>query len=710
MPFWWERWTQRYTRVLLGAIVALLALSLVITFGPGIGEAGDDRGNAGKFYLFDKKEVQVSRREFSEMYRRAFTMARLRAMLWAVDPNWYCGKLVIDRWLLGRNPFEGPFRDLYFATIVQNPQNAPAVDYYRLEETTTISEDILRQVTWDSLILLAYAKELQIKIPEKEFQDKLERFVRYWRQGRYTDEDRRQLVASISGLPGPEFERAFEDSLLIAKLLQLYNEVEFPEYQEMYKNTLQNTRKMRVLYTTIDPNDPKYLRAVTTPKREEIERYYRKNKARFRAKEMAQVVVVGAFYDDWKQRIADPDEKTLKDLYEKHKTEYKEGDKQLDFEQAKEKVKDKYKQAKAQEELTDNAGPIWELHRAIRSGIEALKQEDRNDAAKVLDVIENALRPLGDRGIPLKRTVTIPFTRREAPDVKKQIRLTDGSVKDLGEKSTMDQFAFDSRKKVGDVSNPDSKSDQGVFIYMIQAKQGAKELPLTRQVEDVITQILRREQVARRVEKEVQDVVAIINQEPTEDEIRRYYEQNKDKYKQGDRQQSLEEVKPLVRNDLRAKQPITDPFAGLAAAGRKFKLSFKSTDYFAPPPKGGNPWLMRSQGEPTGVEEPEIDQAIRSVVGNLTEMGRAASTPAQRERKPIQVIVVVEDFYYAPVENIEASVESKRGEEITKARTLAKRKWREAQIEGAKLDDKLTEKSEKSEPSHPDDHKDHEHE
>lgn len=706
MAFWWERWTRRYTRVLLGAIVALLALSLVITFGPGIGEAGDDQGSAGKFYLFDKKEVQVSRREFNEMYRRAFTMARLRGMLWAVDPNWYCGKLVLDPVVLGRNPFGGPFRDLYMAAIFQDPQNAPAVDFYPLTETTTISEDILRQVTWDSLILLAYAKELQIKIPDKEFQDKLERFVRYWRQGRYTDEDRKQLVASISGLPGPEFERAFEDSLMIAKLLQLYNEVEFPEYEKMYETTLQNARKMRVLYTTISPNDPKYLRAVTTPKREEIERYYKKNKARFRAKEMVQVVVVGAFYDDWKPRIADPDEKTLKDLYEKSKTEYKQGDKQLDFEQAKEKIKDKYKQQKAQEELTDNAGPIWELHRAIRSGIDALKQEDRNNADKVMVVIESALRPLVDRGVPLKRTVTIPFTRREAPEVKKQVRFPDGSVKDLGEKSTIDQFAF-SGKKVGDISSPDSKSDKGVFIYMIQAKQEAKELPLTRQVEDAITRLLKREQVARRVEKEVQDVVAMINQEPTEDEIRRHYEQNKDKYKQGERQQSFEEVKPLVRNDLRAKHPITDPFAGLAAARRKFMLSFKSTDYFAPPPQGGNPWMMRSQGEPTGVEEPELDQAIRSVVGNLREIGRAASAPAQLERKPIHVIVVVEDFYYAPVENIESSVESKRDEEITRARTLAKKKWREIQIAGSKLDDKLTDKSEESEPSHPGDHKDH---
>jgi hypothetical protein len=647
-----DKFVREYQRIILGTIVALVALSLVVTFVPADVAAGGGTEEVAGSYTYrtgpsDPGEViQIKRRDFNKIWVVADPLIFLRAMLYDANPRLFCGKIFYHRSLIRdpRNPFRDP---LVQATIGAQIFGRTPVDFENIEDR--IEDSLRHRVTWETIIMLEHARRMRVQVPDEELRSLIRQIYENWAISReaqegWSRERYIEWVRGFFGVPPSHFEQALGHSLMIGKYLQLLTQTEFGSYRELYENQLKNSVKIRVQSATLDPRSPEISFHLKPVQIEEVGKFYRANRERMKSPPRAQVLYVGASYEKFKSRAGAVDEKTLKTHYENNKDRFKEGPedgrRQLTFDEARARVEEHWLRGKLE---TDLYSLTWTLRNEISEEINALmdrKRKEKKDyvltAPDALALVEEVVKKRNARNEPFVYDITDSFSQQDVVEMKKHSA--------IGTESKVERFAFESSAAVGNLYDSVDKTEKGCFTYLLYRKIDARDLPLTRRLEEQIRTQLRNEQLSGLARDRAQKISKFAGEH------------------------------------------------GMRAAALKFGLNFKPSGAFSPE--------ERSQDDSIYPSDPALSTQVQQAARKIARLGEATVVSFTPERDPQFAVVVLDDRYMSPVGSIDEKVQRERIRANEERRVSIKEKLREATLTGAGIEE-ILKKAKEPEPATP---------
>jgi hypothetical protein len=421
------------------------------------------------------------------------------------------------------------------------------------------------------------------------------------------------------------FEAAVEDSLRIAKLLALETQAEFPSYREIYKQALKASDRVMLRYATIDPRDATLLQRLRPIQLEEIARYYRDRTGQWKSPLRVAVLYAGAMHEDYKGRVKEPDEAALKAYFDKNSLSFKEGDKIPEFAAVRDKVYRKWLRSELEQDLY-NIG--WEFRIAVDSALAPLRDSKGElTTAQMLQVFEEKRAEFEKRGTPFRIGTTLPFARSEAEETKKR--------EGIGSDSKVETFAL-TDAKLGTLHRSVDKTETGCFIYAVFKRVEPKEVPLSREIEEMIRGRLTQEQIDRLAEHEAKRIATLLQAQ------------------------------------------------GAEAVEKQTRITFLETKYFSANPDSARDLDARIMG----VADEEVAERLPQTLSKLPEIGSATHLSFSRGRNPARHYVVAQlaDRYRAPVPEIGDKVKEIRGQEISLGRLHKKEAFRKVTLERSGFD------------------------
>jgi hypothetical protein len=563
------KFVQRSTKGLFIFIAVMMVVPLVLWgyMGTGAPNAEELQGTAGTVF----GGIRISRTAFEEHRLRAY-------------PSWWWDRIERDRWFLfmmmqGRKP-EGP----------------------KAEE--------VHKIAWQNIILLEDAKSKGLAATESETLLKIREVYGRITMGRmpFQEETLDRIARDIFQASPSVFRAWIEDQVLIDKLLTLVTEAEFSDYDKVYDQLTRQQQSVKCWTAAFDPKD--FFRDVKPVRPEEVAKYYDANKAKFKVPEKANVSYLMIDYEELKKKMPEPSEDEVKKYYEEHKkTEFQKAHEHAPGEQHRD---DEEPQIKPLEEVRAEIPGKIKQKNAEKEGARLMDRINvdlgadaaANGGKYTDDIFDRLKAKYANEGIALVHDVTPSFDRKHVDDVEKSV----------GQNSTLAAWAFDSKNKVGDISQKISTS-KGVLLFRLLQRKESYDPGLTEQIRDRIVKTLQREQIRKRTEQVAANVVQEINTR------------------------------------------------GFSAGRRKYPAAeWKATRYFKT--SGGDP----------GVDDAQLGQAIRMQVATLVA-GKAMVVRGSMLRNPEKqdwaYVLYMEDSIDSPDEDVQSQFDTVRrnlNEEARKAR------------------------------------------
>ncbi|MBI2931674.1 MAG: hypothetical protein HYY16_08485, partial [Planctomycetes bacterium] len=218
IPF--EKRVKKMQRLVLGTIVAITAISLVISFSSApAGEREDDDKPAGTLF-----KVTVPQREFRQQEAKASAYAVYE------------------------------FINQYGESITRNIIQAIMDRRLDVRQLPGQRGEELRKKTWEMLVLCQDARMKGLTVSDAEVD--AEARVLFGASGLESDAKNENYVAfaqTIFGVPVTTFEAMLRDALLIKKNLALETGGSNAKFAEIYQSLIEESRRARVQVAAIDP-------------------------------------------------------------------------------------------------------------------------------------------------------------------------------------------------------------------------------------------------------------------------------------------------------------------------------------------------------------------------------------------------------------------------------------------------------------------------
>jgi len=465
-----QKFVRRNTKVILGGVVAIMAVSLVFSYSDI--SMDDPEGAKTEGVIFGEKEIT----------RADFRHAEIEAE-------------VYHRWTwFHREDFPGMANVIFF---LYQQRDVP-----ELREDTTPS---LREKTWEYLTLLEEADHQQVVAAPEEATARIDRFIgAYFRGLRRGTPQYARVIGQLFLVEKPSvFERALLPIVRIEKLLDLLAQGNVLPYETLSDTLLREHRQVRARVAGFDPRDfTKFLQPVRP---NEIAEYFKANEGRFRIPEKVQAEYVAASWKDFSGRIADITEDDMKAFYEENKTSFPKerpaaapaaeetSPPQEDYKSFEEVRTEVYDRLVEQRAKKIALGVIRELSSDLG---EEMTEVDKKGGSYEEIRLGELLEKFTARGEPLRHGVTASFGQSEADDVQKAEGLGDTN----GE---LANWSFQRRPALYQFSSV-LPSDTGYVLLQIRGRQDPYVPDLTRGVEEAIRRELARRQLAARARQEAE--------------------------------------------------------------------------------------------------------------------------------------------------------------------------------------------------------------
>lgn len=376
-----DKLVKKYEKKVLAGVAILLSLSMIVSFMPGsvFGWGSEEVKAAGTFLYVPAEgaapeEVQVSTREYWRAQSKGPYLLRLRTLLLGVPPDgvdeWYCGPISQEFQRMSQDdPLEDEIKRLREKKLL--PEEEPIRDR---------AKDVYDKIAWEHVILTRYARALGAAVTDVQLGEMIQRLYSRWEERvsrkEYTPENYRAWLEKEFGdkVSVPLFEEALRESMMIARYLAILTAPELPSLKEGYRSAVENSDKIRVAYLRLDPRDAQRLKRLRPIQPAQVVRKYREVVDSELTRKETQVVYLGFFYRDVLDK---PDDAKAREYYDKHKDMFKEGDRQLSFDEAKERVILKILREQKESDFFKKS---WQVRRFLEDGIEQARR--RGYAAK----------------------------------------------------------------------------------------------------------------------------------------------------------------------------------------------------------------------------------------------------------------------------------------------------------------------------------------
>jgi hypothetical protein len=481
---------HRYQKWVLGSIVAIMALTLVVS-----GNIYSDDEESEKVHATIHGTVRITEREWREAQAKSFAWYRLKAVR-EIDSG-------TDYNYVQFQPNIFKFRD------------GPGFLAWHQQFQPT-QEDLVASAK--ELIILGYhAKATQVRASDEEVAEVIRGYLE--RAGIAEDDVEKQADFTQRYFKADRtvFIAAVRDSVLFDKALTLDVGGCNTSYEQVFNEKLSSARSIRVLVAGIDGDRlPADIVPVTD---DQIRAKFDQERENYKMPPKVQIEYLMANFDDFRSRIKDPTPEEIQKYYDEHKREFlktdsrdpihPEGDghqhdaPKEEFKPVEEVREEIIKKIKDQQATRET----WNLISKISSKsfaekwyqlLEEEKAREPKDPKSVRDRALARTLPLFGQlrdqykaeGIELRNGTTLAFDRNDK----------EAFFADLGKppSGTSDPLEWAFQAPVGEVANQIYRSDKGFALIRLDHKLDGYALDLTGPIREKIRQDLLKESASER--------------------------------------------------------------------------------------------------------------------------------------------------------------------------------------------------------------------
>ncbi|MBI4596477.1 MAG: SurA N-terminal domain-containing protein [Candidatus Tectomicrobia bacterium] len=168
-------------------------------------------------------------------------------------------------------------------------------------------------------LILAEARQLGLKVNDKELMDKLENYPAFQKDGKFSRQ-RYLEVLKLNRMDPAQFEESEKQAILIGKVTSLIKDSVKVSEQELRDSFRLEKEETKIEYFHLKPD---LFKGQVTVSAEEGEKYFQDNKDKFKKPEAVKGKYIFIDPKQFKAQVQVSDEE-VKDYYEKHQDEYKE--------------------------------------------------------------------------------------------------------------------------------------------------------------------------------------------------------------------------------------------------------------------------------------------------------------------------------------------------------------------------------------------------
>lgn len=478
---------RKYQTVVLGGIVAIMAISLIFSFSAWPWREKEDSGSAiaGTFKDETAKTIVVTKQEYFTTRQKSEALIRYERIL-----------CLLRFYGIGL-PYEAiPY----------------SIWYYGWKFSDDVPEEEINKRTWDNTILLYITNLYNITVDEpilinhlnftyqilcyKEYLSRTGQVPRG--QFPYSKEHYERLLQEYLHTTAETFESAVKDHLCIEKFLKLILESEFAPYSEVSKEFLDSNKKLKIRYTSFESKD--FQKDIKPSSENAIHKYFNDNKKQFEMHKEIQLDYLFADFDTFKSKVIDPPEEETKKYYNENQQFYEVKDgsqvRYKTFDEVRSEIKERIKLKKS-EEMAYNI--MKQINVEIGNLLKTIPKEGKlnfSDIAKKFDI---------------KYGITPYFSDENINEIEKVI----------GNDSDIEDFSF--RAHLNEITKGIKKTIKGCIIYRLI---GQKELYvpncITEDIREKVIKALKKEQIRQLARKKSLDIVSSVQQIGFEKTVRKY--------------------------------------------------------------------------------------------------------------------------------------------------------------------------------------------
>ena len=499
-----QKIVHQYSRWVLGSIVAVMALSLVVSFGNmNFGGKSSDVVHATIF-----GSVDVTEGEWNEARAKSGAWFRLKAVRDIDQGTDYNSSAMA--------PYLFSFRDGPGLLAFHEPFKPSPEDYLAAAK---------------ELIILGYdARSKNIRATDEEVDEIIRGFLDRAKVPP-DDADAQALFAKNYFLAEPaQFKAAVRDSILIERALSLDVGGCNTRYEDLFAEKLSSSRSVRVLAAGIDgarlPDD------LIPVSDDQIRARFEQDKESFKMPAKVQIEYLMASFDDLKAKIKDPTPEEIQKYYDEKKEEFLkrppkvEGHHEGDGHDHPAPPKEYKQVADVREEIIKKIkdgqafNQAYEILKKINSQDfsnrwyklnEEEKVKDPKDPKAVLDRVRartaGILAEIRDeyrgQGISLKNGLTAPFDKNQREPFTDEVGKFTGAGADPS-----GGWAFEN--PVGEVAHQIYRSEKGCALIRIAHKIESYATDLTAPIREKIRQELTKEAAGARARRLADELVTRI--------------------------------------------------------------------------------------------------------------------------------------------------------------------------------------------------------
>ncbi|MBI4563274.1 MAG: hypothetical protein HY716_01095 [Planctomycetes bacterium] len=482
---------KKYQKIVLGSIVAVMAVSLVI-WGNPVSDAGD--GGRTVAMYFDA--IPVTERDWIETTAKARPFYRWK---------------FLQEFFQSREPWALYQRHRLFEGILSN---------------LSPREEDLKIAAQELIVLTFDARTKSLHVSDAEVTQEIQGLFQAARQTQRDPESQALFTRRHFGCDPATFKAMIHDALLIRKTLEADTAGANVRYADLYESLLQQSQSARVGVAAIDPER---LSADPPPiGHEEVNARFERDREQYKVPERAQFEYLMVDLEECKKRAPEPAADEIKKYYEEHKREFPktgaapEGGTTEEFktlDEARAEIVDKIKAQHAGKEAydlfrkinsEDIATMLYEMREEERRKIgETLKDASAPEKEKAVnermlqrsaEIFESIKKKYEAQNAPLAHNVTVSFDRSGTDTLEKEI----GKAQVGSQWSPMD-WAF--QNPVGSLAERLWRTDKGYVLFRIARKVEGYLPDLTEPIREKILRELRVEKKRQWAERIAQEVI-----------------------------------------------------------------------------------------------------------------------------------------------------------------------------------------------------------
>ncbi len=493
---------HKYQKWILGSIVAVMAITLVISFTPAGGVSGDQDEVVATYF----GDFKVTRREFQEA--RALSFGYLR---W----KW------MNEQLSSKEPMA-----FYIQQQLFQRQGRPGI-----LTAYTPTEDDIKQAPRELIILGTDARHKGVRVSDEEVDGYLRDLFAKGGAKPGDPDSELSFTVTFFRLNPPEFRRLVERTLAIRKAIEIDTYGANARWGDVVQGLVASSKAGRASVIGVDPDAlPGQARSFGP---EEISAKFEQDKEKYRLPEKVQVEYLMASVESFKKKAAEPTAEQIQKYYDDNKrqfvkvTDHFEGDGHdhgqeppkeefKELAEVKSEIIDKIKTLDAQKAVAalvekinsrDVAEALDAIEKKVRAEVEAeMKDASAADKAKAVrerrlaatePVLDGIRRKYVPEGIELVHNVSSAFERSKLESIEAE----------LGKASSPAVLEAIFAAQAGDIPNKIWRSDKGQALVRLARKVDSYVPDLSDPIRDKIRKELAAEEKRKRAERVATEIV-----------------------------------------------------------------------------------------------------------------------------------------------------------------------------------------------------------